>query len=124
MKTLYLIFVAAFVLISSPVFAEDTNTTTIINQCDLLPDSLGCSGLDAPPTEELDVQEFEFENINPVSIGGGGSCPSDITTSFAGRSLTVNLSYLCTYAQSLRPLILLICWVSAAYIYIGGVKNG
>lgn len=108
-----------------PVVAPVPETTDEKqDQCEKYPDTLGCANLDIPVAEDLAKQTVPIALISPVSVGGVGSCPAPMTASFLGQNVEVAFTPLCIFADTLRPLVLAIAWLSAGLIFIGGVRNG
>lgn len=109
----------------SPPPPEDTpETAPSETQCDKYPASLGCANLDIPNAENLATETRNIALIAPVSIGGAGSCPAPLTASFLGQTVEMSFDPLCQFANSLRPVVLVLAWLSAGIIFIGGVRNG
>lgn len=93
-------------------------------QCDLYPESLGCANLDLQPDGELETEDRDINLIEPVDLGGSGQCPAPLTANVLGTTVEMSFDPLCQYANTLRPLVLLLAWLSAGMIFIGGVRNG
>lgn len=93
------------------------------DQCVEFPDSLGCALLDRPSEEDLQTSNPSL-SLTPVSMGGSGFCPAPLTATYLGHQVSFSFDPLCTYANSLRPLVLALAWLSAGVIFIGGVRNG
>jgi hypothetical protein len=92
-------------------------------QCDKYPATLGCANLDTPTAEDLSTQARNISMITPVAVGGAGVCPAPMTASFLGQNVSMSFDPLCQFANALRPLVLVLAWLSAGYIFIGGVKT-
>lgn len=110
--------------VTNPTPEDTTETPPTETQCDKYPDSLGCARLDQPLQEDFGNENRTLSLINPLSVGGAGSCPAPLTASFLGQTVEMSFDPLCTFANSLRPLVLVMAWLSAGIIFIGGVKNG
>lgn len=93
-------------------------------QCEKFPASLGCANLDIPTAQAINKENFDIDLISPVTVGGSGSCPAPMTANFLGQNVEVAFTPLCIFADTLRPLVLAIAWLSAGLIFIGGVRNG
>ncbi len=88
-----------------------------------------------PPTEEQDqdiefddmaeneLEEYEIPEINDFSSWGTGTCPPPIdivTTHWNGQ---IDTQPICTYAEGLKPFVLLIAALSSAFIVSGSRQN-
>lgn len=105
--------------------AEQTKTPTEEkqDQCEKYPDSLGCLKMGEVSSPDLQTQQKTIAAISPVSVGGVGSCPAPLTTSFMGNTITMRWDLPCQAAGMLKPLILALAWLSAGVIFIGGVRQ-
>lgn len=92
-------------------------------QCELYPSSLGCANLDTPAQEDMGNAERIFSSINPFSIGTSATCPAPLSASFLGQPLEISFDPLCQFANTLRPLIIALAWLSAGMIFVGGVRQ-
>lgn len=88
--------------------------------CDQYPDILACQKLDTPEDKDLPTSEKEI-SISPDSGWGAdnASCPSARHLTVQGRDVEIPYDLFCTWARGLRPIILAIAWLSAAYIILG-----
>lgn len=102
-----------------------TDPTCLKNSkfCEDNPETLGCSTMGTVEDGIVGTKEFSIADITPKTIGGAGSCPAPITTSFMGRSITFTYDLPCQAASMLKPLILALSWLAAAIIFIGGVRQ-
>jgi len=105
--------------------ANPTDPTCIKNSkiCEENPETLGCATLGTVSDSVVPTVEKGISDITPRTIGGAGSCPAPITTSFMGKSISISYDLPCQAAGMLKPLILAIAWLSAGLIFIGGVKQ-
>lgn len=91
--------------------------------CDKYPNSLGC--IDAG--ESTDDQTLQTKDValslTPVSVGDAGSCPATKTFTHAGTSYSFSYAPICTGATLIKPVVLAIAWLLAAYIVIGTVRE-
>lgn len=93
------------------------------DECKLFPDRLGC--IDKGETDDEDLQTRDLgQSINPVSVGSGGSCPSDKQLSYLGKQITFSWSPICQGATWINPIVLAIAWLLAAYILVGAIREG
>lgn len=88
--------------------------------CAKNPDVLACQKLDEPNSEELPASE------KPISIspdGGWGadnaSCPAPKQITVQGRAIPIPFDLFCTWASGMRPIIIAMAWLSAAFILLG-----
>lgn len=99
------------------------NTADSPDPCTLNPDRAGCAQLgtldDATPAPTQ----------TPVSItpeaawGGAGQCPQDVVLNVMGQSVPFKFSGACQFFQLMNPVVLAAAWVSALFIFIGGVRT-
>lgn len=107
--------------LAEPAAPVDTEENP--GQCDKYPDTLGCAELGEVPDTTLTTETRSIAAIAPVSVGGVGSCPAPIVTEFMGQPLEFSYQIPCDAAEMLKPLILVIAWISAGVIFIGGVRQ-
>lgn len=88
--------------------------------CEKHPDILACQKLDNPPEEDLPTSEKPI-SITPDSGWGAdnASCPAPRHLTVQGRHIPIPYDLFCTWAQGLRPVILAMAWLSAAFILLG-----
>lgn len=88
--------------------------------CEKHPDILACAKMDEPHEEELPQEEKPIE-ITPDSGWGadGASCPAPKMISVQGRQIAVPFDLFCKYMDGMRPIILAMAWLSAAFILVG-----
>lgn len=91
--------------------------------CEKFPESLGCAQLGTASDVPIGTESRSIAAIAPVSVGGAGACPSPLTASFMGQTVSFSYDMPCQFATSLKPLILAIAWLSAGLIFIGGVRQ-
>lgn len=92
--------------------------------CDMYPDIVACAKLDEPSSKDL-------QNIEkPISItpdAGWGSedaaCPSPRVLNVQGQQIAIPFDLFCTYMQGMRPIIIAMAWLSAAFILIGARES-
>lgn len=115
-----------------------TTTTTEINnlgnqtepkghQSDLCtdhPDVLACQTLDAvpPATPETVPNQNVGDFAMPVSVSG--SCPAPYTqTLTTGQNIAWSYEPVCTFGSSIRPVVIALALLAAAYIVSGAVRS-
>lgn len=88
--------------------------------CAKNPDVLACQKLDEPAGQELPASEKQI-SISPD--GGWGadnaSCPAPKQITVQGRSIPIPFDLFCTWASGMRPIIIAMAWLSAAFILLG-----
>ena len=83
--------------------------------CEKFPNSAGCLELGAPPTgDEVGTKAIESV-ITPVSMGSS-TCPSDVSLP---KGAKFSWAPVCDFATSLRPVIIALAWLAAAFIVLG-----
>lgn len=93
--------------------------------CDKNPDSIGCSQFG-----EADIPDFELPGKNvpltfaPTALGGVGACPAPKTFTYFGKVYSLPYTPLCAMVTTMRPLVILLSSLAAAYIFVGGLRNG
>lgn len=94
--------------------------------CDKYPASLGCLELGEVSDMSVGSEEMGIAAISPVtkgSLSGTGTCPADLTTEFMGETISLSWALPCQAAKMMKPLVLLVAWLSAGLIFIGGVRQ-
>jgi len=81
-------------------------------------DSVAQSG--QPPTA---IPEEDLSNVFTESsyVGGGVSCPSDISFSAFGRSITAPLGWLCSYLGIIALMLKTMAWLFVIRLIVTGV---
>lgn len=92
--------------------------------CEKNPDVLACQKLDEPEDPgKLKVQEVDF-NFQPESgFAGSATCPSPITVSLSGRVFSISWQPFCNSLNMIKPFLLAMAWLSAAFIMLGARKE-
>lgn len=86
--------------------------------CEAHPDSLICKDLDVP--DETPIPETNKSiSVTPDSgwLSGTGSCPASIKLKAGGAEFSYK-PY-CDFLSGLRPVLIAVAWLSAAFILIG-----
>lgn len=107
----------------TPQDTPEPQSDTSKNQCEQFPNSLGCAELGTVDDLAVPTETRSIAAISPVSVGGVGACPAPLTASFMGQTVSFSYDMPCSFATSLKPLILAIAWLSAGLIFIGGVRQ-
>lgn len=92
--------------------------------CEKNPDVLACQKLDEPEDPgKLKVQEVDF-NFQPESgFAGSASCPAPMSFNVHGNVITLNWQPFCNSLDMIRPFLLAMAWLSAAFIMLGARKE-
>lgn len=90
--------------------------------CQENPNAVGCQELGEVPDVELERKELEGLVV-PVSVGGEGQCPAPLTASVHGFQIEMTFEPVCRVASGIRPLVIVVAWLSAAYILAGVVRG-
>lgn len=92
--------------------------------CDEYPDILACAKMNEP--QEKDLEEIKKDiQISPDSGWGAdnASCPAPKQIHPMGRTIMIPYDLFCMYMQGLRPIIIAMAWLSAAFILIGARES-
>lgn len=92
--------------------------------CDLYPDILACVKLDKPENVDLPTKDIDF-NVSPDGGWGASNaaCPAPRVLTVQGRTIPIPFDLFCTWASGLRPVILALAWLSAAFIILGAKEE-
>lgn len=106
--------------------STSTNITTGADPedpCTANPDRAGCTKLGEPEQEELPKKDVPLSMTPQTDWGPStGSCPRR-TASFLGRPIEVDFTIVCTGLEWLKPVVLAMASILAAYIFIGAIKS-
>ncbi|MCA8094474.1 hypothetical protein LGM65_26970 [Burkholderia anthina] len=98
--------------------------TTVVDSCSANPSAAGCAAFgdigDPPdlPSSAANV------SLSPMDVGPlNGQCPADVTVMVFGSDLALSYGPICTVAASLRPVVLMLCAVGAALIFVLGLRS-
>lgn len=61
--------------------------------------------------------------INPVSVGGAGSCPAPSPMVLHGQTYFFEWTTYCNFANGIKPILLAFAWLSAAGLLVGGFRT-
>lgn len=75
------------------------------------PEIMACWG--AGTIEEQDIPEIDKSLTISSEKTSAGSCPASIQFTVRGHSYTVSWEPLCTFASTIRPLVILMAWLTA-----------
>lgn len=89
--------------------------------CEKHPDIVACTKLGEPGQATPVPNETKTLTISPENGFGpsGGSCPPPRTVQVAGLTLSMPFDLLCDFATGLKPVIVGLAWLSAAFAFMG-----
>ena len=92
--------------------------------CEKHPEILACQKLDDPGDKDLERVERPI-SITPDSGWGAedASCPAPRIIHAQGRQIPIPFDLFCTYMRGLRPIIIAMAWLSAAFILLGARES-
>ena len=89
--------------------------------CEKHPDIVACARLGEPGQATPVPNETKTLTIAPENGFGpsGGSCPPPRTVEVAGLTLSMPFDLLCDFATGLKPVIVGLAWLTAAFTFMG-----
>lgn len=90
--------------------------------CQENPNAVGCQELGEVPDVDLERKELEG-SVVPVSVGGEGQCPAPLTANVGGQHVEMTFEPVCRVATGVRPVVIVVAWLAAAYILAGVVRG-
>lgn len=89
--------------------------------CEKHPDIVACAKLGEPGQATPVPNETKTLTIAPENGFGpsGGSCPPPRTVEVAGLTLSMPFDLLCDFATGLKPVIVGLAWLTAAFTFMG-----
>lgn len=92
--------------------------------CAQHPEALACAELDTPPDTDLPTSEKSI-SVTPDSGWGAdnATCPQPRVLHVQGQEILIPYDLFCMYMQGLRPIILAMAWLSAAFILVGARES-
>lgn len=89
--------------------------------CEKHPDIVACAKLGEPGQATPVPNESKTLTIAPENGFGpsGGSCPPPRTVQVAGLTLSMPFDLLCDFATGLKPVIVGLAWLTAAFTFMG-----
>jgi len=92
--------------------------------CEKHPDILACQNLDQPDEGELAAMDKAVSLSLDAGWGASDAvCPQPKMLQVQGRSIPIPFDLFCTYMQGMRPIVIAMAWLSAAFILIGAREN-
>lgn len=93
--------------------------------CELYPNILACAGLDTPSGPDLPNKTVDVTVLPDSGWGAdNATCPAARHLTVQGRDIPIPYDLFCQFMSGIRPVILAMAWLSAAFIVVGGVKSG
>lgn len=89
--------------------------------CEKHPDVVACAKLGAPPEAQPVPNEDRQLSIQPDTGWGegSGSCPAPKTVQVHGFQLSMPFDLLCDFASGIRPVVIGLAWLAAAFTFMG-----
>lgn len=91
--------------------------------CEKNPDILACQKPDfeIPDADDLETLDKSVTITPDSGWGGGGSCPAP--RHLTGANIDIPFTQYCDFMTGIRPVVLAIAWLSAAFILIGARQS-
>jgi len=106
------------------------NTTTTTVQETTLPNNEDQSekpkedqDIEIDNVQDRDMETYEIPDTFDHESWGGGTCPGDQAISVLGKSITVPIHHICDGLTMLRPVVIIIAFLAAAYIIAGAIRQ-
>jgi hypothetical protein len=99
-----------------------TDPAKATDPCIENPDRAGCFDAGTPDDVSLPTEAVSMI-LTPVGVGNAGTCPVNKTFTHAGQTFTFNHKPICDFASAIKPLVLALAWLSAAFIVAGAMKE-
>lgn len=93
------------------------------SECEKNPNSVGCmqagdtSGTETVPTQNVSTA------LTPSSWGSASSCPAPKTITIHGVQQVFSWQPECDFAVGIKPIVLSLAWVAAAFAVVGAVRE-
>jgi hypothetical protein len=89
--------------------------------CEKNPDILACQKLGDPPAEEAMVEKAIPVTMQPDSGWGADNaqCPAARHVTMQGRDIPIPFDLFCQYMSGIRPIVIAMAFLSAAFILVG-----
>ena len=102
--------------------SENTQPKEQTKFCDDNPDSIACAEMGKLEKEELEVKELPVNTSYTPWGSSNSTCPSPRTIPIFDKTISISYQPICDFVLMLRPLIIGMALVSAAFI-IGGFRR-
>lgn len=88
--------------------------------CEKYPDILACQKMEVEDDNlKLPVKDVDFSFTPESGFAGNAVCPPDTVVSVSGYTVAVPWSKFCNSLEMIRPMMLAMAWLMAAFILIG-----
>jgi len=87
--------------------------------CERHPDIIACQKLEMPEKVSLESKAVDFDFTPESGFSGAAVCPAPIMASIFGYQLAFSWQGLCDSLSLIKPLLLAMAWLSAAFILLG-----
>lgn len=107
---------------TNPASGTTGTTTPTQDPCQLDPNASACAPLGTAPAAPPIPTSSTNVSMSPWNVGpSDGSCPAPKTFEVFGSSYSLAFDPLCSLVQSIRPVVLALCALAAAFIVAMGV---
>ncbi len=105
----------------SPNPGDKPKTDEQQSLCEKHPDVVACQKLGTAPEAKPVPNEDRQLSIQPDTGWGegGGSCPAPKTVQVHGFQLSMPFDLLCDFAAGIRPVVIGLAWLAAAFTFMG-----
>jgi len=97
-----------------------------LDLCEKNPDIIACQKLefDTPDGDDLEQRDRGGPISPDGGWGGGGACPPARHLIVQGRDIPIPFDLFCDFMSGIRPVVISMAWLSAAFIFVGGFRQG
>ncbi|WP_459713360.1 virulence factor TspB C-terminal domain-related protein [Paraburkholderia sp. 2C] len=89
--------------------------------CELDPSASACALLGTATADTLPSSSVSV-SLTPWDIGPStGTCPGPVVIPVFGYELSFSWTPMCTFAADVRPIVLAVCGIAAAFIVAMGI---
>lgn len=90
-----------------------------VGLCEQYPDILACEKMGEVEPVELETKEVDFQFDEVDGFAGGNTCPPPISVEVVGHEIEFSWEPFCDSLTMIRPLMIAMAWLSAAFILLG-----
>jgi hypothetical protein len=92
--------------------------------CEEFPDILACAKLDKSDSEDLKEKILDIQISQDSGWGGDNAvCPQPKVIHPLGHTVQIPYDLFCLYMNGMRPIIIAMAWLSAAFILLGARES-
>lgn len=104
----------------TPAEGTPSGTTEKEDFCAAHPNVLSCADLDQPEDQQLETKDVGG-NVTPDGGWGATSaaCPAPRHLTVQGRDIPIPFDLFCQYMAGIRPVVIAMAWLTAAFILLG-----